>query len=44
MKTMERFLLKTINKLSAVTFILILSTTCLFATNPTSPNDDQIKE
>jgi hypothetical protein len=40
MKTMERFLLKTITKSFTSTFILILSTTCLFATNPTSPNDD----
>jgi hypothetical protein len=40
MKNMERFLLKTINKLSAVTFILILSTTCLFATNPSNDSDE----
>ncbi len=40
MKTMERFLLNTINKLSSVTFILILSTTCLFATNPSTTAEE----
>nr|WP_321223067.1 T9SS type A sorting domain-containing protein [uncultured Psychroserpens sp.] len=37
---MERFLLNTINKLSSVTFILILSTTCLFATNPSTTAEE----
>lgn len=40
MKTMERFLLNTINKLSSVTFILILSTTCLSATNPSTTAEE----
>ena len=40
MKTMERFLLKTITKSFTSTFILILSTACLFAANPTSPTED----
>ena len=40
MKNMEKFLLKTFNKLSSVTFILILGTTCLFATNPSNDSGD----
>ncbi|MFT4611164.1 MAG: hypothetical protein ACJA1H_000463 [Glaciecola sp.] len=40
MKTMETFLLKIITKSFASTFILILSTTCLFATNPSNTSDD----
>ena len=37
---MERSLLKILRKLSSVTFILILSTTCVFATNPSNDSDD----
>ncbi|MEM5564500.1 T9SS type A sorting domain-containing protein [Psychroserpens sp. AS72] len=36
---MERFLHKTITKSFATTFILILSTACLFATNPSDSDD-----
>jgi len=40
MKTMEKFLYKTIVKIATSTFILILSTTCIFASNPSNTSDD----
>lgn len=40
MKTMEKFVLKTITKSFASTFVLILSTACLFAINPSNTSED----